>query len=204
MSKNLIARSIQGCYLRQRMPTILDIFLLMLIRDGVSIPYDWQTRARISTGASLPAIRRLLLRGFVEEAEKSPRRRREFTITAAGRRELQGVDRYLEIGLDETIGDLESVLRLVCMAIVQGKREIARKLLVQAAEEHSKRSRRAKRSALVTSKDPSLADLYASALAHCEGNRQEATAKSIESLVSLLGLGPDPTSPSRRRSKRSR
>ena len=48
----------------------LDLFLLTLVRDGIKTPYEWQARASVSLGASLPAVKRLLEGRLVTEAEK--------------------------------------------------------------------------------------------------------------------------------------
>ncbi len=177
------------------MITTLDLFVLMLIRDGVSTPYDMQVRANISTGATLPSIRRLLSNGLIKEAKKGPRGRREFSLTPSGRREVQSVARSLDT---EAPGDLESVLRLACMAVVDGKPASARELLLQAAAQYAQRSRRAKKSTLaLQSERPTLAGLYAAALAHCDEKRHDATRKSLESLIIVWGAGPQTAFPPR-------
>src|SRR5271169_6842087 len=179
----------------------LDLFLLTLVRDGIRTPYEWQARADVSLGASLPAVKRLLEGRLVTEAEKGSRGRREFHITRTGRRALDNIDFFIEQTLDERPEDLESVLRLACMAISQGKIELARKLLLQAVEEQAKRSRRAERQASVAPKGSSAAELYTAALAHCDASRLDATSKSLASVVSVLGLDFQRTSPARKRRK---
>ena len=64
----------------------LDLLILSLVEAGIDTPYRWQSRAGLSLGGTLPAVRRLLARHLVSEAAAGPRGRREFTITAAGRR----------------------------------------------------------------------------------------------------------------------
>lgn len=182
----------------------LDLFLLMLVNDEIRTPYEWQARAGVSLGASLPAVKRLLANGLVTEAEKGSRGRRKFRITRSGRQTLQNIDVYLEQALDELPGDLESVLRLACMAISETKIELAKKLLLQAGEEHAKRSRRAGRRAGVPPKKSSAAELYTAALAHCDASRLGATSKSLASLVSVLRLDSESTSALRGRGKSPR
>jgi DNA-binding PadR family transcriptional regulator len=182
----------------------LDLFLLTLVRHGINTPYDWQTRAGVSLGASLPAVRRLLSEGLVTEADKGSRGRREFAITRSGRGELQRTDAYLQRALDEADGDLESTLRLACIAVSEGKPEQARKMLLQAADEHAKRSRRARKRATLQPNNVSVAGLYSAALAHCDAIRQDATSKSLISLASVLKLDSDPVSRVRTRQKSTR
>ena len=78
------------------MLSTLDIFILALISDKIDNAYQWQRKANLSTGASLPSVRRLLDLGLVREAETGPRGRRRFTLTLGGRRELENVPQYLE------------------------------------------------------------------------------------------------------------
>lgn len=180
---------------------ILDLFILVLVRDGLRTPYAWQARAGVSLGASLPAVGRLLSGGFLSEAEQGPRGRREFTLTHSGRSELRRVALYIERTLDEEDDDLETVLRLSSIAISDGRPELVRKLLLQAAEQHARRSRRARKLAVVPAKGSGVAELYIAALSHCERNRQDATARSLASLDLLIGLGADHTARGRRRRK---
>jgi hypothetical protein len=182
----------------------LDLFLLTLVRDGLRTQYEWQARAGVSLGASLPAVKCLLEGRLVTEAEKGSRGRREFRIARPGRQALQNVNLDLEQTLDERPGDLESVLRLTCMAISEGKIELAKKLLLQAAEEQAKRSRRAGRQASAPPKGSSAADLYTAALAYCDAGRFDETSKSLASLISIFELDSDSRAsvPKRRRPRR--
>ncbi len=179
----------------------LDLFLLTLVRDGIRTPYDWQARAGVSLGASLPAVKRLLEGLLVTEAKKGLRGRREFQITRLGRGALDNIALYAKQAVDEPPGDLESVLRLACIAVSEGKIELARKILLQAAEEQAKRSQRAARHASAASKGSSAAELYTAALAHCDASRLDATSKSLVSVNSVLRLDTQRTSPVRKRRK---
>ena len=177
----------------------LDLFLLALITEGLATPYGWQTKARISLGASLPAVRRLIADGLIAEQDAGPRGRREFTLTRAGRRELSNLGLLLQDALEEPITDVDSILRLACLAIVNGKRGIAEKLLVQAAEEHNKRSRQAKKRTSIPTAESTLAELYSLVQTFWEADRQEASAGSLTALTTLLGLNvPGQTSSARK------
>jgi DNA-binding PadR family transcriptional regulator len=179
----------------------LDLFILMLVRDGLSSPYLWQARAGVSLGASLPAVRRLLDGGLVSEAEGEHRGRREFTITRPGLGELKNINQHLENNLDRPKADLETVLRLVCIAITENKPELAGKLLLQAAEKHAKRFRLARKLASAPLKHSRLSELYAAVFARCDARVENATAESLADLISVLGLDSKQTSPVRRRRK---
>ena len=112
---------------------ILDLFLLALIAEGVDTAYSWQRRANISTGASLPSVRRLAARGLVSEAETGPRGRRRFGLTRAGRNELSRITEYVEAALQKDMFDMESVLRLASMAHAIKRRDLVDTLLKKAA-----------------------------------------------------------------------
>src|ERR1700757_602077 len=67
----------------------LDLFLLALIREGIDTPYGMQSRAGISQGTSLQAIKRLAERGLVRSSAEGSRRRKAWSLTRAGRNRLQ-------------------------------------------------------------------------------------------------------------------
>ena len=117
---------------------ILDLFLLALIAEGVDTAYSWQRRANISTGASLPSVRRLAARGLVSEAETGPRGRRRFGLTRAGRNELSRITEYVEAALQKDMFDIESVLRLASMAHAIKRRDLVDALLKKAALDRKK------------------------------------------------------------------
>jgi hypothetical protein len=52
----------------KRRRTDLDLFVLALVADGISTPYELQKAAGLSQGATIPTLRRLLKEGFVEQA----------------------------------------------------------------------------------------------------------------------------------------
>jgi len=161
----------------------LDLFLLGLVRGGLVTPYDWKSRARTSLGASLPAVRRLLDAGLLKKAAKGPRGRHEFALTAKGEDAVRNLARYVEGALDQSPGDLESVVRLACLATIIGDTGTAKKLLVEATNAHRQRARSAKRRPAGTTPLRSrLGALYSTVLADCEAAEEAATAEKLESL----------------------
>lgn len=111
----------------------LDLFVLALISDGISTPYELKTAAGLSPGATIPALARLLEAGFVLQGKPGPRGRADYKITAAGRR-------YLKAGWKELIedgpsGDLDADLRVALLAVWSGSdRRLGADFLRQAAE----------------------------------------------------------------------
>ncbi|MFZ0312726.1 MAG: hypothetical protein WAL85_08480 [Candidatus Korobacteraceae bacterium] len=123
--------------------------------------------------------------GLLRKAAKGPRGRHEFSLTPEGEGEVENgnLNRYLEDSLDQPPGDLESVLRLACLATVADNPGIARKLLLEARDAHRRRARLAKKRA--NNADPlrsRLGGLYSKALAQCEAQQEAAIADELESL----------------------
>jgi len=171
----------------QQVPAIraLDMFLLGLVKEGLITPYDWQARARISLGASLPATKRLLKAGFLKELAKGPRGRHEFGLTSEGRDAmLPGtLDRYLGDALEDPPGDLESAVRLACLATANNDIKGAKQFLREAADAHQRRARVAKKRA--ANKVPfrsKLGGLYSAVLAQCE---EKQLAAMVDKLAAL-------------------
>jgi predicted transcriptional regulator len=162
----------------------LDLLILSLVDAGIRTPYRWQTEAGLSLGASLPAVRRLLARHLVSEAAAGPRGRREFTITRTGRSELKNIGHYLDDAAVDTVGELESVLRLFAIALHAGRQDLAIHLLQEAASEYDRRAGRAQKRASDSSQQDGVAALYLATTAHCEADRLQAQAESLRSLLS--------------------
>lgn len=163
----------------------LEMFLLGLVKGGLITPYDWQAKARISLGASLPAVKRLLKAGLLEKVKNGPRGRHEFGLTPEGRGAMsrRSLDRYIGKALDDPPGDLESAVRLACLATMIDDIKGAEKLLLEAANAHERRARAAKKRA--ASKDAfrsKLGGLYSAVLAQCEENQAWATVDKLDAL----------------------
>ena len=137
----------------------LDLLILSLIDAGIDTPYRWQTQAGLSLGATLPAARRLLAGRLVSERKPGPRGRREFRITRTGRSELKNIDQHLDAVLLEQVGDMESMLRLVAIALHAGRQDVAAHLLQEAGSEYDRRAARAQKRASDLSERDGLAAL---------------------------------------------
>jgi hypothetical protein len=164
----------------------LDLLILSLVDAGIDTPYRWQTQAGLSLGATLPAARRLLAGQLVSERKPGPRGRREFRITRSGRNELKNIDQYLDAALLEQVGDMESVLRLVAIALHAGRQDVAAHLLQEAASDYDRRAARAQKRASDLSERDGLAALYLATMTHCDADRLLAPAASLRSLLSQV------------------
>src|SRR4051812_253399 len=95
----------------------LDLFLLGLINSGVNTPYLFRERARLSVGATLPALKRLEMERLITRGEKLQRNRQEFKLTAAGKRKFRTqLSRLSQEYRDDPPVDSESVLRVASLA----------------------------------------------------------------------------------------
>jgi DNA-binding PadR family transcriptional regulator len=164
----------------------LEFFILFLIHRGIDTPYEIQVRAAFSVGSTLPAFRRLLDKGLVTEAERGPRGRRQFALTAKGKRELQNSQAYFSQAKSGPAGDLESTLRLTSLAFISGEHKLASEMLLRAANECDSRSVRARTLIKGELDKQDVGTLYQQLLAGCEADRQAATGKRLRGFASEL------------------
>jgi len=161
----------------------LDMYLLGLVRGGLITPYDWQSKGRVSLGASLPAVKRLLKAGLLERTRLGPHDRHEHALTNKGDDELDRLSGYVRRAQDEVPKDLESVVRLACLATVAGRAATAKKFLMEAADYHRKRARAAGKRKISNPVRSGLGELYSIALTNCEAAQETALARELESLA---------------------
>lgn len=99
----------------------LELFILALISDGVSTPYDLMAKAKISPGASIPVLARLEVAGCVRKGKEGPRNRTEYVATAKGARLLQTSWRELFGSRPSSTQELDTVLRIASLALLLGE-----------------------------------------------------------------------------------
>jgi DNA-binding PadR family transcriptional regulator len=116
----------------KRRRTDLDLFVLALIDSGISTPYEFHKSAALSPGATIPALQRLLVAGFVRQGKPGSRGRTNHSITPAGRIFLKSGWRTLVE--DGPSGDLDADLRVALLVLwAGGKRQLATDFLQQSA-----------------------------------------------------------------------
>jgi DNA-binding PadR family transcriptional regulator len=93
----------------------LDLFVLALIECGVSTPYELKMAARLSPGATIPALARLLAGRSIVQAKPGSRGRTAHKITAAGRKRLRS--EWQELIEQGPSGDLDADLRTALLAL---------------------------------------------------------------------------------------
>lgn len=172
----------------------LDIFLLALVSSGLANPYALQKAARLSPGATIPALERLVEAGYVRQAKPGPYGRTDHQITPEGRK-------YLKIGWrglieDGPSGDLDADLRVALLALsVGGERGRAADFLKQSAVK-----KRASLKALVKNTE------YASGtpLADCYTRLRSEASKALLTAESAAALSMAKALPRKLSSGRSR
>lgn len=103
----------------KRRKSDLDLFVLALIRSGVSTPYALHREAGLSPGATIPSIQRMLDAGLIRQEKPGSRGRTDCQITAAGKRALK--DGWRTLIEDGPSGDLDADLRVALPAISEGR-----------------------------------------------------------------------------------
>jgi hypothetical protein len=117
----------------KRRRTDLDQFVLALIDNGVSTPYEFQKAAGLSQGATIPALQRLLDARLVRQGKPGPRGRTDYKVTATGKKLLK--DGWLALIEAGPIGDVDSDLRVALLALLGGgDRRLAADFLRQSAD----------------------------------------------------------------------
>ncbi|MGC2742285.1 MAG: PadR family transcriptional regulator [Candidatus Angelobacter sp.] len=99
----------------------LELFILALVNDGVSTPYDLMTTANVSPGASIPALARLEAAGLVRKGAEGPRNRTEYATTSKGERFLNNSWRELFQSPPSANQELDAVLRIATLGLVMGE-----------------------------------------------------------------------------------
>jgi DNA-binding PadR family transcriptional regulator len=108
------------------MESSLELFLLALIDSGLSTPYEFHSRAGISVGASLPALKKLLQQRLVSRGKAGDRRRMQYSLTAGGRAALNKSELRPKEDVEE---DIASSLRVAILSDYLGSRAQAMKTL---------------------------------------------------------------------------
>ena len=110
----------------------LELFVLALIEDGVSTPYELQKAAGLSPGATIPVLRRLLEGGLVRTGKPGARSRMSYGLTAAGHHRLR--DGWKDMTTAGPSGNLDADLRAALLALfIGGNRRLSVKFLRTSA-----------------------------------------------------------------------
>ena len=103
----------------KRQRSDLDAFVLALLIDGIATPYEMQSLAGISPGASIPALQRLVAAAHARASKPGSRNRVAFNVTAKGKKWLDAA--WLSLVEAGPTGDFDSDLRIFLLAIYKGR-----------------------------------------------------------------------------------
>jgi hypothetical protein len=166
--------------------SLLDIFILYLVRDGLTSLYQLKREAGISIGAASPSLRRLEKKWITPITD----RRRKPLVSVRGKREYQqDLFAYDFVNSDWLASfeaklpiDIESVARLVALAEAKSRPDVARMALNNAIGERIKRAR-------VASPETgrsSIASRYREIIHLCETARLKAEAATLKKVLARL------------------
>lgn len=125
----------------QRPRADLDLFLLVLISQGIDTAYRMQSLAGISQGTSLQSLKRLAEQKLIRAGKEGPRRRKQFFLTRSGQSCLKQNVRSLGLKL-EPASDFESILRTaLLLAFTKCDHKTASSFLKEAAAQRRRRMR---------------------------------------------------------------
>jgi DNA-binding PadR family transcriptional regulator len=97
----------------------LRAFVIALLLEGVSTPYELQSLAGLSPGATIPILQSLVEDGHVRAGKPGTRGRVAYVVTPKGKKWLESVSPSL---LQEgPSGDLDSDLRVFLIAVRVGR-----------------------------------------------------------------------------------
>ena len=95
--------------------------------------------AGLSVGATDPALKRLERAGLIE-AERSGRRKQEFSLTSSGRRMLADImPNVIAAAVEKGPAEVESLFRILCLALRVGKNTAAAKTMQAAIARREQR-----------------------------------------------------------------
>lgn len=113
----------------------LNLFVLALVRAEVNTPYSIRRDAGISLGANETALRKLREKQLIKKSKEGKRGKAEYSLTEKGRVYLEnGIPAVFEEAAKKMPRDVESVIRILCIAFDSGYEERAFPIVEQAIE----------------------------------------------------------------------
>ena len=170
---------------KPRPRTLLDVFILSLVKQEVNTLYRLKRDAGISIGAARPALNRMQEKFLIETKPQSSskkklassgperaRKKQEFSIIPVS---SHAPVQWLENIGNNTPTDTESVARIVALAEANGMTDIGREALKNAIADRRKRATQKPRS----SSKSTIATRYRSIMQACESARARAEASAL-------------------------
>jgi DNA-binding PadR family transcriptional regulator len=164
----------------------LELFVLALVKQGLSTKYDLREKAGVSLGSTVPVLERLEAEHLIKGSEKGLRRSRRFSITDKGSKALsQGWAEYLAMRQN----DIDSILRIIYLAWLNGDTQACARFMERSAEERRgwAMSRRAEADRLAaTIGEIPDGDAFRWLRTYCEATRAEGEANALLELCAQM------------------
>jgi DNA-binding PadR family transcriptional regulator len=113
------------------MRTSLELFVLAMVQQGLGTPYELKTKAGLSLGSTVPVLARLAKDSLVKTSEEGVRRSRTFSITTKG---VNVLTQGWREQLTTSPKDIDSILRIVYLAWLNGDNAAAVKFMKRSAQ----------------------------------------------------------------------
>jgi|GEM_PF-2138770 len=167
----------------KRRRTDLDLFILALIDEGVSTPYELQKAASLSQGATIPALQRLLEARLVRQRKPGARGRTGYHVSAAGKKTLK--DGWRSLIKAGPSGDSDSDLRVALLAFLGAGDSLLAAGFLRSAAEVKPEADRPKR-AITSIEGSPLARWYTRLRSERAKEIQTAESRAIRSMADML------------------
>jgi DNA-binding PadR family transcriptional regulator len=162
--------------------------VIALLLEGVSTPYELQSRAGLSPGATIPILQTLVESGHVRAGKPGTRGRVAYVVTRKGKQWLEAI--WPTLLQDGPSGDLDSDLRVFLIALRAGKDRAGPEAFLRNAIAHRQETL-AELDGKVREDGSKvwLADYYASLRSRATAAILKAEAKAINSILDDLRGG---------------
>jgi DNA-binding PadR family transcriptional regulator len=162
--------------------------VIALLLEGVSTPYELQSLAGLSAGATIPILQSLVEDGHVRAGKPGTRGRVAYVVTSKGKKWLEEV--WPSLLQDGPSGDLDSDLRVFLIALRAGKDRARAEAFLRSGLEHRQEALAELEGKMKEEGSGVwLADQYVSLCARASAAILKAEAKAIDSILDGLRGG---------------
>jgi DNA-binding PadR family transcriptional regulator len=166
----------------------LRAFVIALLLEGVSTPYELQSLAGLSPGATIPILHSLVEDGHVRASKPGARGRVAYGVTPKGKKWLEEV--WPSLLQEGPSGDMDSDLRVFLIAVRVGKDRVRAEAFLRNAIAHRQETL-AELDGKVREEGSRvwLADHYVSLRSRATAAILKAEVKAIDSILDRIGGG---------------
>jgi DNA-binding PadR family transcriptional regulator len=166
----------------------LRAFVIALLLEGVTTPYELQSHAGLSPGATIPILQSLVEDGHVRAGKPGARGRVAYVVTPKGRKWLAAV--WPMLLQEGPSGDLDSDLRVFLVAVRVGKDRVRAEAFLRSGLAHRQETLAELEGKMKEEGSGVwLADQYVSLRSRASTAILKAEAKAIDSILDGLRGG---------------